>query len=43
MRKSSSPLFLLLVGSGPKRSMSMEKLGNSTLVSCSRHLISVRK
>ena len=29
----NSALFLLLVGSGPKRSMPIEKLGNSSLVS----------
>ena len=28
-----SALFLLLVGSGPKRSMAIEKLGSSSLVS----------
>ena len=29
----NSALFLLLVGSGPKRSMPIEKLGSSSLVS----------
>ena len=31
--KFFSALFLLLVGSGPKRSMPIEKLGSSSLVS----------
>ena len=33
LASSFSALFLLLVGSGPKKSMPIEKLGNSSLVS----------